>query len=366
MRKFRFTIAAATLFAAFTAPLFGGTDLPTYVPVGVDAIVHINGEKIFATKAFQAFRKTAEYESIVKDAAKDGVDFDRAIGTGQCCIFVNANSLMGKEGEAEAVTILYRSTGINVGAVFESLKAEQKKSCDQELEYIRKHNARKDFYVIPKFSAHDVEGRPAFVNVDEDGCMSAILTDGNTMQVSLCDTAGGLILNPLKQGAATKLTAAVDTDALVSAAWQVDIPKSFIDKQGDEPEAKIFAGIVGGLEIVTLSVYESGESLEAKLVGVYAGEEQARNAYDNLVALRQIAITVLSGSDRHEDKTALALIKELNFARDGKKVIVSAKYPQDELVKIIETNDKEERERLRKHEELKKEEELKKREASAR
>ena len=354
--------AAVVLFVAVAAPVFADTPrLSEFAPVGTDAIIGINCSKIFNTKLFKAFQKTAEYEDIVKDAAKNGADLEQALRTARGCVFVNVNFLM--RDKDDAFSIIYRTEGAEAAAIFELIRNAEKKAYDSDIAYIRKQDAKEDFDVIPKFTAYTVDGKPAFAHVDESVNIAAILMDQNTLQVSWGFRAGAMLLSPLTRGPAAKLTDAVDPEALVSVAWQVQIPSRFFTEMGDAPEVKLSADILTGLEVATLNVYDAGEFLEFRAIGTYKSEERAQQAYETILALRQIALTTLARGEDPEAKATLAFLKQLAFSRDGSKIVASAKYDQNEFVKFIEDRDKEDRESARKLKESKKEEESPKREA---
>lgn len=333
-------VVAAVVACLFIFDVFG-TPLPKYAPAGTDLIVHINGKKLANTKIFKAFKGTAMYEEMVKDAKNSGIDLDKAI-LGELCLFQNARDSMN--GKDNAPSLVYR--GSQAGNIFKSLRNKAEKRVAAAKKDVEKYNIPAT--AVPEFSTDRIDGKPAYVFSRRFQNEAAILLADNLVQKTSAGTKDGLIVKPLKKGN-PELARSIDTNAIVSAAWKVSIPKDLFEGK-DDPAAKLAGSVADDLEIVTLKVSESGDDLNLALVGVYKSADKAKSAQESLVALRKLAQEM----SQKTDPDVAGIIKAIEIAQNGNKVTLSLRCNEDKLVAMIEKADKEQRERRKRREEERK------------
>ena len=335
--KIIISAAAVLVIAVIVVCLFvfgvfeGRSELPQYAPEGTDVIVYVNGRKIAGTKAFAAFKKTAAYGEMAGAARRKGLDIDKVF-QGEACVFFDFGSVFRHPAKVFPFTVIYR--GSQAETLFElsrkntGEKVEKAEAAADKAKAEAANNGRE--YVtptIPKFSADKIDGKPAFV-MTGDANVAAILLDKDLVQYSVAGDKSKLIDTPLKKKKGTRLTKAVDTSALISIAWKVDIPQNAAAGKGKNPSGDI----VTDLEIVSLHVYESGDDLRIKLVGSYRSIEKAKAAQESVIALRKLARERIGDGD----KELADVLKALEISQSGNKVTISLKYGQDDFVKLIE------------------------------
>ena len=323
-------IAVIAIVAAIF--IFKNKPLPQYAPKGTDAIAAVNGRAITKTKVFKAFKKTLAYEDVVENAKKEGIDVNQAL-QGETCFFVDSSE------DAPVISGIYRGQGGVAEKIFASVKKDMQKTFEEQKKLF-KDMGRK----APDFSTDKIEGKEAFVS-RENGA-AVILLDKNTIQT--CYGKGDkLIVTTLKAAKANALTKAVDAKALVSVAYKVDLPKNVKALLASE-EAAQYRDLHAELDVVKINLYDAGEDLELKVTGEYKTAEAAGKAAKQLDALYKQANALAGALAEDKDasaemKEAVEVLKAIKIESKGKQVVISLKYSQAKLVKLIEEQDKQAR-----------------------
>ena len=331
--------AAVVLFAAVAAPVFAGGDLPRYAPPGTSLILSPNLAKMTGTKVFKAFRKTIVFEDLVRENQAAGVDIDKVLRDGDICLFFDLNAFIAGKGVED--TVIYR------GSQAEALFKKRLKKAEKQIDEAKKKVAQSgkgSGAAVPRLSAEEVDGRPAFVISGERSYRIELMADGNTIQWSEAVDRAKLITTPLKKNADTELTREVDSSALLSIVWKANIPKELFKEDGSTPVMFFFKNLMIGLNFATLNVRDSGEFLEVRLTGRYDSEDAAKNARESLNSLREFFKSHL----RERDPEGAAIFESIAISCEGKIVNAMLKYRQDELAASIEKMDKKAREQRQK------------------
>ena len=334
--------AAVILLVAVAAPVFAGGDLPKYAPADTSLIISLNLRQITKTKVFEIYRKTISFEGLVKSSREDGIDIESALKDGEMCVFLDLNSMIARKGESDVA--IYR--GSQAKAIFQ----RQLKQAEAKVAEAVKKTAKpdpKNKAAVPELAKKEIDGKPAFVLGGVRNYTASILLDENTVQWSGAGDRAKLIAAPLKKNAATELTKAVDTSALLSIVWKANIPKELFKEgkdSGSSPEIYFLKNIATDLKLANLNVRESGEFLETRLTGTYGSEEAAKTARESLAALRDFCKSAIS----ERDPEGAAALASIEISGEGKVVTATLKYRQDELAASIETWDKKARENLQK------------------
>ena len=327
-----------------------GSDLPRYAPPGTDEIEYTNFKKFSRTRIFRAFQKTIEYEKMVEDAKKDGFDPEK-IFQFELCVFRNRNAAMdGKEddlamtevsrgGPTEAFFRKRLKEGPKNVADAEKKAAEAKKKAAEEG---RKPGDLEIF--VPKFSSGKIGGKEAFTSEGYGGDKKVSILLGKNMVQSSFGIGGRKppVSAPLKKES-TIATRAIDTSALYSYAWVVNIPENYRKKLSDHEKSAAI-----GLKIVRVNVYESGSSdIEVKAEFIYENADQAKTAQKFLEALRR---KYVGQKDFRicdclfiDGKSGAEILGSAKVGCTGKKVVATAKFSQNTIARRIEENDKERR-----------------------
>ena len=313
--------------------IFNNKPLPQYAPEGTDAIAAVNGRAIAKTKVFQAFKKTLNYEEAAEQAKKEGISLDQAI-QGEMCFFVDSSD------DAPVINSIYRGQGGVAEKIFASVKKDMQKNFEGQKKLAAELGSK-----APDFSADKIDGKEAFVSRSNGGAV--ILLDKNTFQTSF-GKGDKLIAAPFKAAKATALTQALDPKALISVAYKVELPKSVKEMLASEDAAQ-YRDLHAELNMVKVNIYDAGEDLELKVTGEYKTAAAAGKAAKQLDDLYKQANTLAGAVAGDKDtpaeiKEAVEVLKAIKIESKDKQVVISLKYSQAKLVKLIEEQDKKSRE----------------------
>lgn len=279
LKKFGIFILTAVLSVVASAGFRGG-ELQQFAPAGTEVIVFLNGSKISGTRVFKAWQQTPSYRELATEAGKKANLDINAIMQGSICFFIKTN-------DPEKVCGVYSDSNGMAARIAESLK-------------------------------------------QEEGGKAVILGDG-----TLAFAVDGATIPGSKRP--TQLTGAIDNGALASVAYKFELTEAIGAAMNDEA-AQPFKPMINGLKIVTLNVYDAGETLELQLVADYDTPEAAQSALESLIALRTLIMAGFSGQPETEEYANI--IKAIKLGADGQKVTARLSYSQDELVKLIENLDR--------------------------
>lgn len=332
--------------------LFGvfESSLPKYAPEGTDYIEYYNYKKFSKTKVFAAYKKTIFYEKLTEKARNDGYDVEKLFDFEEC-YFRNRNAEMrGKKVARTSVT-----RGSLAGAKFKKEIEEY----DQLVTKSKKLNDSLD----PKFRGPDphlstskIDDKEAFVFEYDSRKTVGIKLDDDTVQYSSGNTKEGApISTPLKKNR-TDVTKAIDTSALYSRAWQVDIPSQYRSELPDDWKSAAY-----GLTFLTLNIYDAGDDIKVELELTYTSKDNAQSA---LTAVEKLRKKVLDEDETFhigfflDGKVGYEMLKAAEFKCKGKKIVAKVKYSQSKIIEQIEEEDakvrKEEEERKKREAERKK------------
>ena len=358
--KIKNIIGAAILVVIIIAVLIGlyafgvfEPSLPKYAPEGTDYIAYTNYKKLSKTKIFGAYKKTLAYEKEVKSAQNNGYDVEKLYDF-EVCSFRNRNAEM--RNKPTPATSVYRG----------SLMAAQFKKAIEKYDKLVTDTKKLNDSLTPEFrepvpslSTNKIADKEAFVYEfgykKESFKRVGIKLDDDTVQESFGDTKEGVPVSAPLEKNRTEVTKAIDTSALYSRAWKVDIPNDYRSKMGDDLKSAAY-----GLEFLTLNVYDAGKNIEVKLELTYTSKGNAQAA---LTAIEKLRKNYLDENETFSiwgflnGKVGCEMLKAAEFNCKGKKIVAKVKYSQSAIIDQIEEEDQKERKR-------EEEEERKKREAS--
>ena len=286
-------VVVAALCAALTLTLGRSAPLPSYAPQDADLIVYVNNKKCDAHPIVQEFKKMPMYtqsreevEKILKrnDSKLTVDDLDQLEG----CIFINSKTVSAApEKSLQAIVRFEKPLMADVLA----LVAKE----------------------APDFKATKLNGKPALKSKD-----AVILTLNDKMgQFSGTDAE-------LKSGNSSALVKAVNTDALLSIAYQV--VKLPAEALGQIPEE--YRKLAEQIGFVAINVLDAGKDLQATLVVTFKDEKSAKDAHEQVAA----ALAIAKKADSVPPEAREIMEKKVQAKLDGKKVIVSAAYPVDKII----------------------------------
>ena len=329
-------------------------NLAAYAPEGADGISYINGKNIFRTKVFTAYRKTLAYENMMKNAQKEGIDLDEFI-QGELCAFGDMSKLSGdmgmiKKGHDYDTDMVYRGPGSAAENLFGLLVKAAKMGFESEkrrFEQTKEERGENDSETTaPGYSTDDIAGKRAVTYRSSYGMgRTAILLDGNTLQLTVSvGKKGGPAAAPLQKGS-SDLTRKIDTGALFSIFQKIGKLPPELTEMLNSDDAKLYRDILIDLKAYTANAYETGDDLELKVVGEYGSTEAAKRSCETLITLRKLGKDMLK--DKKDAAVIVRILDAIDIEKNGATVTIRLKYGQDEFVKLIEEWDREEREQAK-------------------
>ena len=328
-------------------------NLAAYAPEGADGISYINGKNIFRTKIFTAYRKTLAYENMVKKARKEGIDLDEVV-QGELCAFGDMSKLSGdmgmiRKGHDYDTDFVYRGPGRAAENLFGLLAKAAKMGFESEKRRFeqtkeeRGENASE--MTAPGYSADDIAGKRAVTYRSSHGVGgTAILLDGNTLQLTVSvGKKGGPAAAPLQKGS-SELARKIDTNALFCIFQKIGKLPPELTEMLNSDDAKLYRDILIDLKSYTANACEIGDDLELKVVGEYGSDEAATRSCETLIALRKLGQEALRKEKDSSAAVVVRILDAIDIERNGATVTIRLKYGQDEFVKLIGEWDREERE----------------------
>ena len=289
-------VVIGALCAALALALGGSASLPSFAPKDADLIVYVNNKKCDAHPITQEFKKLPMYKeaqkeleaTLKKDESKLNVD---DLNKSEGCIFVNSKTVSAApEKSLQAIVRFEKPLMADVLALV------AKEASD--------------------FKETKLNGKPALKSKD-----AFILTLNDKMgQFSGTDAE-------LKSGNASALVKAVNTDALISVAYQVD--KLPAEALGQIPEE--YRKLAEQISFIAINVLDAGKDLQATLVVTFKDEKSAKETQEQIAAVLALA----KKSSELPAETREIIEKKVQVKLEGKKVTVSASYPVGKIIDMM-------------------------------
>lgn len=322
---------SSLLFALGAASLLVSTagaapDDVLYAPADTALIVYSNGPAISSSKVFQAFRATAFFRENIETPAQQtlaagGLSLDDGLSA-EVAAFAALPAKPGADIQKSDSIVRYRrpvaDKVLEFAGTMLASEAENGGGADKKSPVTR----------------GTIGGKPAVTVSFPEAKATLIALDNDLMQWSIAVDGGAPAL--LSKRPATALTAAIDTEALISVAY---IPADSAAVEAALPEeARAF---FTGLKSAKLNLRNADGRLAAKAELVYSDPETAkmmRQQLRMLVGVFQAAAEEDGGAEAQPTMSPelRALLKGVRISGRGTRVAVELGCTDDEAIRLLQ------------------------------